>query len=115
MAFVLVALSLVACSQLVGSPRVDGLPIGEPAACTEHDDCAREIAFARRWLDSATPGHAPIRSVEIHVPDYPLQQARSGGRTVVAVLRLEDGSTRALLLGCGVGIDPEPCGVMAPP
>ena len=41
--------------------------------------------------------------------------ARSGGPTVAAVLRLEDGTIRAVLVGCGIGIDPDACAVIDPP
>jgi hypothetical protein len=115
-----VALLLVGCGQVFGPARVDGLPIGDKAPCGA-GECDREIAFARGWLDAASPGHAPIRSVSVHLPDFRddagnhILMARSGGRTVVAVLRLEDGSIRAVLLGCGLGIEPDRCGLVDAP
>jgi hypothetical protein len=115
----LVAL-VAGCSGLFAPPRVDGIPIGSTAPCS-YGNCDRETAFARAWLDTKAPGHAAVRAVEIHLPDYRaangdhLLLTRSGGRTVVAVLRLEDGSIRAVLIGCGVGVEPDRCGVMKPP
>ncbi|HEY7130821.1 MAG TPA: hypothetical protein VH440_01160 [Candidatus Limnocylindrales bacterium] len=101
-------------------PTVDGIPVGGRAGC-DAGACNREIAFARSWLDAKAPGHAPVRQVEIRLPDYrtpngdQILLTRSSGRTVVAVLRLEDGSTRAVLMGCGVGVHPDECGVFDPP
>jgi hypothetical protein len=101
-------------------PTVDGIPIGERADC-DAGRCDRESAFARSWLDARAPGHAPVRQVDIRLPDYRTANGdrilltRSSGRTVVAVLRLEDGSTRAVLMGCGIGVHPEECGVFDPP
>ena len=108
---------LVACGG--ARPRVDGIPIGALVDCG--GTCDAEIAFARTWLDGAAPGHSPIRSVEIHAADYRnangehVLLARSGGPTVAAVLRLEDGTIRAVLVGCGIGIDPDACAVIEPP
>ena len=108
---------VVACGS---APRVDGIPIGERVDCGG-GTCDAEIAFARSWLDAAAPGHAPVRQVEIHAADYrnangeQILLARSGGPTVAAVLRLEDGTIRAVLVGCGIGIDPDACAVIDPP
>jgi hypothetical protein len=108
---------VVACG---AAPKVDGIPIGERVDCGG-GSCDAEIAFARSWLDAAAPGHAPVRQVEIHAADYRnangehILLARTGGPTVAAVLRLEDGTIRAVLIGCGIGIDPETCMVIDPP
>jgi hypothetical protein len=40
---------------------------------------------------------------------------RSAGRDLVVVMRLEDDSSRAVLVGCGIGIDPDPCFAWLPP
>jgi hypothetical protein len=102
------------------APKVDGVPIGERVDCGGRA-CDAEIAFARSWLDAAAPGHAPVLQVEIHAADYrnangeQILLARSGGPTVAAVLRLEDGTIRAVLVGCGIGIDPDTCMVIDPP
>ena len=117
LALTALAALVVACGS---APRVDGIPIGEPVGCGG-GTCDAEIAFARSWLDGAAPGHAPVRQVEIHAADYrnangeQILLARSGGPTVAAVLRLEDGTIRAVLVGCGIGIDPDRCAVIDPP
>jgi hypothetical protein len=117
----LVLTALTALVAACGSaPRVDGIPIGERVECGGRT-CDAEIAFARSWLDAAAPGHAPVRQIEIHAADYrnangeQILLARGGGPTVAAVLRLEDGTIRAVLVGCGIGINPDACAVIDPP
>jgi hypothetical protein len=118
---IVVAVALVAWAPLIrwGTPTVvDGYPLGTRARCA--DGCPRFIAAARAWLDSAVTGHAAIDRIELFVPDYrdaegnTIVMARSGGTDYIAVIHLADGTTRAVQVGCGVGIDPDRCFTSAP-
>jgi hypothetical protein len=118
---ILLAIGFVAWLPLIrlGTPTVvDGYPLGSRAACD--DGCPRFNAAATAWLDTAIPGHAAIDRIELFVPDYrdsegnTILMTRSGGADVIAVLHLADGSTRAIQVGCGVGIDPDRCFTSAP-
>jgi hypothetical protein len=113
---ILVAIALVAWLPLIrwGAPTiVDGYPLGTRAGCA--DGCPRFIAAASAWLDSAVPGHAAIDHIELFVPDYrdsegnTILMNRSGGTDFIAVIHLADGTTRAIQVGCGVGVDPDRC------
>jgi hypothetical protein len=94
---------------------VDGLPIGQR---TEGD--SRFEAFALATLDDVAPGHAPVESVEMYVPDFRTPDGsavianRSGGHDLIVLLHLADGSVRAFYIGCGVGLDTERC-FLGPP
>jgi hypothetical protein len=118
---ILVAIALVAWLPLIhwgAPPVVDGYPLGVRAGCA--DGCPRFNAAASAWLDSAVPGHAAIDRIELFVPDYRDSEGnrilmnRSGGTDFIAVIHLADGSTRAIQVGCGVGIDPDRCFTSAP-
>jgi hypothetical protein len=85
---------------------IDGYTLGEPAQCASR--CERYGEIARAWLDEAVPGHAETVITELWTLDRILM-VRSGGRDYVVLLRLADGTTRAVVVGCGVGIDPDRC------
>ena len=95
-----------------GQTFVDGYPVGEPFTCPS--GCAREIATAIHWLDRTRPDHPVLDGVELHEPDY---RTPTGGRLLttrsgsmfVAVFRFGDGSRGAVQVGCGIGVDPNPC------
>jgi hypothetical protein len=114
------ALGVGACQASFPSQRfIDGLPIGEPAACSV-EECRRFFDFALVELDSREPNHAPVVAIEAYVPDYRtadgqrLLLTRSGGYDLIVVLRLEDGSAQAVYVGCGAGVEPDLCFVGPP-
>jgi len=118
---ILLGIALVAWLPLIhrATPTfVDGYPLGAGANCAE--SCPRFMAAASAWLDTAAPGHAAIDRIELFVPDYRYAEVnqilvtRSGGTDYIAVIHLGDGSTRAIQVGCGVGVDPERCFTSAP-
>lgn len=82
---------------------IDGLQVGRRADADE-----RFVTFASARLDEAEPGHAEIAAVEAYEP-HPPRGPRSGGRDLVIVFRLVDGSVRALHVGCGVGVEVDRC------
>jgi hypothetical protein len=104
------------------SPRVvDGYPFGGPADCkASGSQCALYVAEAERWLDSIVPGHAAVSDVEAYLPDYRNAEGSqliadgSGGRSLIMVLTLADGSIRAVQVQCGIGVQPELCTTQLP-
>ena len=97
---------------------VDGYPLGEPANCAER--CPRFRDAASAWLDTTVPGHARVDKIDLFVTNYRdadgslILMTRSGGTDYIAVIRLADGSVRAIHVGCGVGIDPDRCFTIPP-
>ncbi len=124
------ALGVVACQ--AGIPPqtfIDGLPVGDRATWGVRDgdratwgvrdgDRFSEVALAD--LDSSEPDHPPVVAIEAYTPDYRtadgqrLLLVRSGGNDLIVVLRLEDGSVRAVYVGCGAGVEPDRC-FLGPP
>ena len=70
--------------------------------------CDRYVATATDWLDHAAPAQRSITSAELWTLKD-VVMVRSGGRDFVVVLRLADGTARAVVVGCGVGVDPDTC------
>lgn len=97
-------LAVAATPSLVGCTTVvDGQQVGQRADADE-----RFVKFAVDTLDDTEPGHAEIVAVEAYEP-HPPRGPRSGGRDLVIVLRIADGSVRALYVGCGVGVEVDRC------
>ncbi len=119
-AFGLLALGIIACQEGIPPQTfIDGLPVGDRATWgVREGDRFSEVALAE--LDSREPNHAPVVAIEPYVPDYRtadgqrLLLTRSGGYDLVIVLRLEDGSVRAVYVGCGAGVEPDRCFVGPP-
>ena len=112
-ASVLVLAAIVACSSEpgAGAPVVDGYPLGDIATC--EGGCQRFVDAASEWLDLALPGHALVVAAEVRRLGVDILFTRSGSNgDFVVVLRLDDGSTRAIFVMCGVGIDPDRCSTM---
>jgi len=86
---------------------VDGYQLGSRADCTTFA-CDRYVATATDWLDHAAPAQRSITSAELWTLKD-VVMVRSGGRDFVVVLRLADGTARAVVVGCGVGVDPDTC------
>ena len=112
----LLALALIMlASGCANQTVVDGLPIGERV-----DGDSRFVEFAIETLDGVEPSHAPVASVEMHVPDYRNAKGevvlvtRSGGSDLIVVLNLADGLRRAFYVGCGVGLATDMC-FLGPP
>jgi hypothetical protein len=121
-ALVGLALGVVACQ--AGIPPqsfIDGLPVGESVAWDNVHGGYRFSDFALADLDSREPDHAPVVAIEAYIPDYRMADGqrlllvRSGGNDLIVVLRLEDGSVRAIHVGCGAGVEPDRCFVGGPP
>jgi hypothetical protein len=114
------ALGVIACQ--AGIPPqtfIDGLPVGDRATWGVREG-DRFSAVALADLDSSEPDHAPVVAIEAYVPDYRMPDGqrllltRSGGYDLIIVLRLEDGSVRAVYVGCGAGVEPDLCFVGPP-
>ena len=97
---------------------IDGYPIGPAAQCG--DQCTRLTATVSGWLDVSAPRHSPVERIDLFDPDYRDSNGNqiiadgSGGRAVIAVIHLADGTQRAIQVTCGVGIDPNACLTSAP-
>ncbi len=108
----LLALAIGVCGG--GPVVVDGYRLGEPASCQILcEDFGNE---AIRWLDRVSPGRASIDRIELRASDIRnangdrMLLIRSGSRgDYIVVIHLADGSTRAVYVGCGIGIDPDRC------
>jgi hypothetical protein len=116
------ALGVIACQ--AGIPPqsfIDGLPVGDAVAWDDVYEGYRFSDFALADLDSSEPNHAPVGAIEAYVPDYRMADGqrllltRSGGNDLIIVMRLEDGSVRAIHVGCGAGVEPDRCFVGGPP
>lgn len=111
-AALLAAAAVASCG---GSDRVvDTWPIGGIVAC-EGSYCDAEVRVGLAELDVRNPGHAAVTSTEMHVlgscTDPTTGQRKvlnmGGFSPSVLLVRLADGSTRAIGVG-GRGIDPGP-------
>jgi hypothetical protein len=103
-----VAIALTATAAACASPNeIEGYRLGQPAQCAPI--CGQFTDYASAWLDGESPGHAPVGSADVWTLDH-IAFVRSGSRgDYVVVFRLEDGSVRAIFVGCGMGIDPDRC------
>jgi hypothetical protein len=124
----LVAALLLVCA-CQGQTLIDGYPVRE-RMCEDpeqlHPDgdgwfCGPMAAFAEARLDEIAPGHVEVVSVEHYQHDYRMANGdrpflyRSGGSPeIVVVLRLADGTVRAVFVTCGGGPSREPC-IEVPP
>jgi hypothetical protein len=98
------------CAPAITPLVADGWEIGDPVDCTSNPECDAFVSAATIGLDRRDPQHARIASVHLHLqgkPGSPVLQVCSGGCSVVAVLRLADGSIRAIGVGTP-GIMTEP-------
>ena len=105
------AMAVAACG--VGSPMVDGWPVGDATACPR-PECATILEVAAAGFDRRDPGHAPVVDASVHAfgtvigdDGRPVGMMFSGGTPFVVLFRLADGSRRAI----GVkrpGIQPDP-------
>jgi hypothetical protein len=86
---------------------VDGYELAGPAPCAPI--CDRYVSEARSWLDREAPGHPPIQTADVRASRN-LLYVRSGSiGDYVVVLHLEGGSERAIMIGCGIGLDRNRC------
>ncbi len=89
------------------SNDVDRYQLGEVAPCAPI--CARYISEAGQWLDREAAGHPPILTADVWASRN-LLYVRSGSvGDYVVVLHLEGGTDRAIMIGCGVGLDRDRC------
>ena len=113
-AALILGLGMVAACSLAPTadpPVVDGYPLGDIATC--EGGCQRFVDAGREWLDREAPGHRPVASVEVRWLGSRILLTRSGGNgDFVVVLRLDDDSTRAVFVLCGVGLDRDRCFTM---
>jgi hypothetical protein len=85
---------------------------GEEVGCAGTGECADLLAEVDAWADAHERGRGAVVWVTLHEPaseDGTAGIMRSGGSTWMAVVTFADGSRTALMVGCGVGIDPEMC------
>ncbi|HET7026380.1 MAG TPA: hypothetical protein VFI28_01675 [Candidatus Limnocylindrales bacterium] len=93
-----------------GDPIIDGWPIGPVLSC-DNDTvrCDELVPAGLAGFDQRDPGHAPVASSELHAEGLFSDALtgerfllnRSGGNPSVLVMKLSNGSTRAI----GVGYD----------
>ena len=107
-AVLLLTIAVAATGAACAAPNeIEGYLLGEPAHCAPI--CRQFTDYAATWLDDKAPGHSPIASADLWTLDHTFY-LRSGSRgDYIVVLHLENGTARAILVGCGVGIDPDRC------
>lgn len=104
-----------------GPPSVDrGLAVRFPGSgtlypgsraydCAAINRCADVIAEVARWATWTAPELGEPASVTFHgaidAAGQEIMLSRSGGGTWIAVVTWPDGTRRAVVVGCGVGID----------
>ena len=121
-----VAVGLVACDSTTdttsGSPVDPTLVVAGPGSslypgqeylCSAQMRCADMRAEIERWAAASPEDHGAIIAVTFHgaLDDQGrhILLTRSGGGTYVAVVTFGDGSTVAVLVGCGIGVDTKAC------
>jgi hypothetical protein len=85
---------------------------GHHVGCDVTGDCENVLAEVEAFFAEYEPDKGPTASVTIHTPataDGPAAITRSGGGTWMAIVTFGDGSPTALLVGCGVGVEPGGC------
>lgn len=117
LAFLVLAAAAVAwdIATVVSRPSViDGIPLGDRVACDDRA-CLQFVDFATGWLDEREPTHPAIREIAVHRTNYRDAQGnvlltiRSGGGDRIVALHLVDGTSRAVHVGCGIGIATDLC------
>ena len=109
-ALVLVLLgALVAgsCAPAAADPIIDTWPVGEAVDCAQTPSCDELTRVGLVGLNERDPGHAPVAEARLHREGAFLDPTsgdtilvvRSGGCCQVLVVRLMDGSTRAIGVG----------------
>jgi hypothetical protein len=92
-----------------------GLLYPDPTAhdCATVSRCADLTAEIARWAARTVPELGQPDAVTFHgaIDDAGrhILLTRSGGGTWIAVVAWVDGTRRAVLVGCGVGVDPNRC------
>jgi hypothetical protein len=88
-------------------------PDPETHDCATVSRCGDLTAEIARWAARTVPELGEPASVTFHgaIDDAGrhILLTRSGGGTWVAVVSWPGGTRRAVLVGCGVGVDPNPC------
>jgi hypothetical protein len=101
--------------EFAGIPIMEGgepLYPGHQVGCDVVDHCQNVLAEIDAFLAEHDPGQGPAASVTLHMPtsaEGPRAMNRSGGGTWMAIITFGDGSRTALMVGCGVGIEPGRC------
>jgi hypothetical protein len=87
-------------------PVIDSWPVGEPLDCPDAGRCAELVRVGLEGFDERDPGHAPVVATELHreggfvdPSGRRILTTRSGGCCQVLLMRLADGSTRAIGVG----------------
>jgi hypothetical protein len=114
-----VALGLVLCGcGVTPDPLIDTWPVGASAACPDTQRCEALVAAGLAGLDARDPGHAAVVATELRdegvildpSTGHQILMARSGGCCAVLLVRLADGTTRAIGVGYP-GISREPVAI----
>ncbi len=88
-------------------PIIDTWPVGEAVDCAETPSCDELTRVGLAGLNERDPGHAPVVAARLHTEGAfvdpttgdTILVVRSGGCCQVLVVRLMDGSTRAIGVG----------------
>lgn len=88
-------------------PVIDTWRVGGLLECPDADRCAELVRVGLQGLDERDPGHAHVVATELHIEGALMDPStggrilmtRSGGCCQVLLMRLADGSTRAIGVG----------------
>lgn len=112
------ALLAGSCAPAAADPIIDTWPVGEAVDCAQPPSCDELTRVGLAGLTTRDPGHAPVLEARLHregafvdpTTGETILTVRSGGCCHVLVVRLTDGSTRAIGVGF-VGVSDRPIAI----